>query len=342
MTEYPRSELDEMVTRWLDANEESEKNGDWKNLAEFYTEDATYGWNLGPKEDVMAVGRDEIRDIALGIEMEGLEGWSYPYQKTLVDNVAGEVVGFWKQRSEKTRADGSNYEIYGIGGSWFRYGGNFQWSWQRDFFDFGHVSSLYLEMMTDKAMSPAMNKRIEKAMSGVKQPGYYPIGQAPVPIRRETSVPRMHALRPGHVTSLGGIGDRQFAFLDRGGNTFTKFRARVDARRVDTGRDPGTDFRARVARGRGPLNACVQTAVLACEHLGAARAALHRNQTAREVATAILGGGRLRAHSVVASAACRRAMLLWTSLSQFSTARVVSTSNSNRWTMSSVISASST
>ncbi len=76
--------------------------GDWKPLADFYTEDATYGWNIGPKEDVMCVGKDEIRDVALGLEMEGLENWVYEYQKVLVDEKQGEIVGFWKQIVNKT------------------------------------------------------------------------------------------------------------------------------------------------------------------------------------------------------------------------------------------------
>ena len=59
---------------------------DWQPLADFYTEDATYGWNIGPKEDVMCVNKDEIRDVALGLEMEGLENWVYEYQKVLIDN----------------------------------------------------------------------------------------------------------------------------------------------------------------------------------------------------------------------------------------------------------------
>ena len=63
----------------------AEKDGRLAPLADFYTDDATYGWNIGPKEDVMCVGIDEIRDIALGLEMEGLENWSYEYQKVLID-----------------------------------------------------------------------------------------------------------------------------------------------------------------------------------------------------------------------------------------------------------------
>ncbi|MBO0856600.1 MAG: nuclear transport factor 2 family protein, partial [Nocardia sp.] len=163
---FDRDELDEMVRRWVVANEEAEKAGDWRPLADLYTEDATYGWNYGPTQEFMAVGRDEIRDLALGQEMEGLEGWTYPYQEFVVDERSGNVIGLWKQVNENTRADGSHYQVDGIGGSWFRYGGNFQWSWQRDFFDFGNVSALFLEMITDNALSDGMHKRIERSGAG--------------------------------------------------------------------------------------------------------------------------------------------------------------------------------
>jgi hypothetical protein len=71
-----REQLEDFVQRWLDVNRESERNGDWTPLAQFYADDATYGWNIGPKEDVMCVGKDEIREIALGLEMAGLQGWT--------------------------------------------------------------------------------------------------------------------------------------------------------------------------------------------------------------------------------------------------------------------------
>ena len=71
----PREQLEDWVERWLQVNRDAEKAGDWKPLADFYADDATYGWNIGPKEDVMCIGIDEIRDIALGLEMAGLEGW---------------------------------------------------------------------------------------------------------------------------------------------------------------------------------------------------------------------------------------------------------------------------
>ncbi|GAA3212981.1 nuclear transport factor 2 family protein [Actinocorallia longicatena] len=179
---FPRAELEEMVQLWLDTNRRCEELGDWKPLAELYTEDATYGWNLGPGQDFMAVGRDEIRDIALGQEMGGLDGWEYPYQQILIDEVKGEVVGFWKQVADATRPDGTKYEVAGIGGSWFRYDGNMQWSWQRDWFDLGNVTSIFIEMMKADVLSDGMKGRLERAASGAKIPGFYPRGEAPVPL----------------------------------------------------------------------------------------------------------------------------------------------------------------
>lgn len=177
MPSFPRDELEDVVERWLQANRDAEKSGDWRGLADFYTDDATYGWNIGPKEDVMCVGVDEIRDIALGQEMEGLHGWRYPYQRVLIDDRQGEIVGFWKQ--VVTDANGTDQEAYGIGGSWFRYAGNGKFNWQRDFFDFGHVQTLFMNLIAQGALSEGMQKRIERSVSGEKVPGYYPLGQAP-------------------------------------------------------------------------------------------------------------------------------------------------------------------
>jgi hypothetical protein len=175
-----REQLEDWSARWLKANQDAEAAGDWKPLADFYTEDATYGWNIGPKEDVMCVNRDEIRDVALGLEMEGLENWVYEYQKVLIDEKQNEIVGFWKQIANKT--DGTSDEIYGIGGSWFRLNDQLLIEWQRDFFDFGHVQKAFLKLIESGDLTPTMQKRIERSLAGEKLPGYYPLGQAPVPI----------------------------------------------------------------------------------------------------------------------------------------------------------------
>ncbi|MGC7211019.1 nuclear transport factor 2 family protein, partial [Mycobacteroides abscessus subsp. abscessus] len=103
---------------------------------------------------VMCVGRDEIRDVALGLEMEGLENWVYEYQKVIIDEKQGEIVGFWKQIANKS--DGSRAEIYGIGGSWFRLDDQLLIEWQRDFFDFGHVAKGYAKLIESGDLTPAM------------------------------------------------------------------------------------------------------------------------------------------------------------------------------------------
>jgi hypothetical protein len=175
-----RALLDDWVSRWLKANQDSEAAGDWKNLADFYTEDATYGWNIGPKEDVMCVGKEQIAEIALGVEMEGLDNWVYEYQKVLVDEKQNEIVGFWKQIVNKT--DGTQDEIYGIGGSWFRLNDDLLIEWQRDFFDFGHVAYMFGKLIGSGDLSEGMQKRIERSVAGEKLPGYYPLGEAPVAI----------------------------------------------------------------------------------------------------------------------------------------------------------------
>ena len=49
---------------------------------------------------------------------------------------------------------------------------------QRDFFDYGNVSALFLELMVDKKMSDSMLKRVEKSAPG-NLPGWYDYGTAP-------------------------------------------------------------------------------------------------------------------------------------------------------------------
>ena len=176
---YPRSEMEEMVERWLQANRDCEAAGDWRPMADLFTIDATYGWNYGPQTDFMAVGREEIRELALGAEMGGLDGWTYPYEEVLIDEQKGFVVGFWRQIADAVREDGSPYEVAGIGGSWFRYGGDFMWSWQRDFFDFGNAAAVFLEMMSAGVLSDGMTARMHRSLSG-PLPGYYPAFAAPV------------------------------------------------------------------------------------------------------------------------------------------------------------------
>ncbi|MBA3655550.1 MAG: nuclear transport factor 2 family protein [Actinobacteria bacterium] len=168
MPSFPREELEEMIRRFRATNDEAGRSGSWAALADFYTEDALYTWNNGPRHEFVARGRDQIRDWVLGTEMEGLEGWEYDYVRTLIDDEQGEVVAFWRQQSPAA-ADGSRYEIAGTGGSWFHYAGDFQWDWQRDFFDHMNAGTVFLQMAKDERLSVGMHRRMEQ---GAGMPGW--------------------------------------------------------------------------------------------------------------------------------------------------------------------------
>ena len=180
MPAYPREELEEMVGRWLSANRHAEAEGDWiKHLGPMYTENAEYSWNMGPNQEFVACGRKQIEDWALGVHMEGFEKWRYPYEKILIDEQQGEVIGIWRQVAPVKRQDGSDYEVAGVGGSWFRYGGSFQWCWQRDFFDLGNVKAMFMELAADGKLEPAVKQRLSRLAKGQRLAGVRALHASP-------------------------------------------------------------------------------------------------------------------------------------------------------------------
>jgi hypothetical protein len=169
MPAFPRHELEEMVHRWVEANNEAGRTGDWSKMSEFYTDDAIYSWNTGPNWEFVARGRQQIHEWAFGSEMAGLERWVYPYVRTLIDDQKGEFLGFWRQVAPVSDPDGVPYEIHGTGGSWFRYAGGFQWAWQRDFFDHANAGAVFGAMAKNGDLTEKMLERMKK---GSKMPGW--------------------------------------------------------------------------------------------------------------------------------------------------------------------------
>jgi hypothetical protein len=168
-----RAELEEMVRRWLDANRRATATGDWKStLGAHYTEDATYRWDIGPDETFIARGVQEIREIAIGYQMAGFEHWDYPYERVVIDEAAGEVVGFWRQVSPYKRKDGTAFEVPGLGSSWFRYGGNYKWAEQRDFFDLGCVVSTLRDLAAEGHLPEPLKKKMQMLARGQQMPGH--------------------------------------------------------------------------------------------------------------------------------------------------------------------------
>ena len=101
--------------------------------------------------------------------MEGLEKWTYPYVRTVIDDQKGEIIGIWRQIAPVTGDDGKPVEIGGTGGSWFRYAGNFQWIWQRDFFDQSCAGAVFMDLMQQGKLSEKMQQRMK---AGSRQPGW--------------------------------------------------------------------------------------------------------------------------------------------------------------------------
>lgn len=186
MSKLTREDLDRFWESWLEVNREAERIGDWRIMAEHYAEDATYGWMYNPDEHFMAVGRDQIRTLAIGQEMAGLDGWHYDYQATVIDERNSMIVGFWKQKSgiidDRT---GEEYEILGIGGSWFGVErqtsgpdeGDLKFAWQRDWFDLGSTAHTFLAIAgSGKAPEGLMDRM---AVHGPSQPGHYRLADLP-------------------------------------------------------------------------------------------------------------------------------------------------------------------
>ena len=180
MPAFPRDELDAMWQEWLEANRIAQDKGHWTGLADLYAADATYGWMYAPDEHFMAVGREQIREWALGTEMLGFDGWTYPYVSSVIDDRQGLCVGFWRQVSTMTDPAGEPYEVVGIGGSWFGYAGDHEWAWQRDFFDVGSAAATVMRMVTDGNVTPTLQQRFQLAASG--PPGHYSRADLPAPI----------------------------------------------------------------------------------------------------------------------------------------------------------------
>jgi hypothetical protein len=186
MSDLTRAEIEEFWESWLEINREAERIGDWRMMADHYALDATYGWMYSPDEQFMAVGRDQIRDYAIGIEMDGLDGWHYDYQATLIDEKNKMVVGFWKQRSGIVNDEtGEEYEILGIGGSWFGVerqvggpdDGTLKFAWQRDWFDMPSTAHTFLQIISAGKAPETLLKRM--SVTGLEVPGHYTYADMP-------------------------------------------------------------------------------------------------------------------------------------------------------------------
>jgi hypothetical protein len=171
---FDRAELEDMVQRWEAAGQKAEEAADWAtHLAPFYAPDARCRVCIGAGEVYEARGREEIAAGLLGEEMDGFEGWTYPFERVVIDDTRGAVSIYWRQVSPFRRPDGTPYAVCGLGNSYFVYGGDFQWASQEDMFDLGQVTALIMELAADGHLVPPLTGRLKKMARGHRPRGYF-------------------------------------------------------------------------------------------------------------------------------------------------------------------------
>lgn len=158
MSAFSREEMEDMVNRWLAVNDKAEKQGDWRCLADYFSENCVYGWDT-PNGKYEFTGRETIRETCVGAAMDPYKGWTYPYEKIVIDEHQGQVFVTWWQTppGAPVREDGSAMKV--IGASWFQYAGNYEWSEQMDMYDYGQIVGLIKECVEEGilAQMPTMS-----------------------------------------------------------------------------------------------------------------------------------------------------------------------------------------
>ena len=154
MSSYSRSEMEEMMCRWLAVNVKAEREGNWRCLADYYSDDCRYAWDT-PNGKYEFTGREAIRENCVGAAMDPYSGWTYPYDKIVIDETRGEAFATWWQvpPGAPRREDGSSMRV--TGASWFKYGGNYEWSEQLDMYDYTQITNLIKECVA-AGILPAM------------------------------------------------------------------------------------------------------------------------------------------------------------------------------------------
>jgi len=167
MSAYKREEMEEMMRRWLAVNDKAEQEGNWRHLADFFSEDCLYGWDT-PNGKYEFRGRETIRETCVGAAMDPYKGWTYPYERVVIDETRGSAMAIWWQTppGAPVREDGTPMKV--IGASYFQYGGNYQWCEQLDLYDYTNITNLIKECVETgvlKEMPVMSSQQVSEAES---------------------------------------------------------------------------------------------------------------------------------------------------------------------------------
>ena len=171
---HPREEVAAAANRFADANVRAEEERDWSPLADFYTDDAVYTYvGLSSNGLVEARGKEEIRRIVMGRDMQDYAGWTFPFQWIVIDG--NRVVTRWSNRAPERRADGSVIECPGM--SVLEYAGDGKFKSQFNLYDRLSVKAVLDEAAAIRGdageatdMKPQKKKAKKKAGKKKKKP----------------------------------------------------------------------------------------------------------------------------------------------------------------------------
>lgn len=134
---HPREEVEVAVATYVKVRERMDAGeGGWEEMADLFTEDATYidpAWGL-------IEGNPAIREF-MRDSMAGLEDWLFPIEWISIDG--DHVVVKWTQRLPGQRADGSAYDNSGV--SLLTYAGGGRFSRSEDHLNMLHVYEVIAE-----------------------------------------------------------------------------------------------------------------------------------------------------------------------------------------------------
>ena len=169
-----RAEMEAFWQRWLDTNRDAEKAGDWTRARPTSTpRTRPMAGTAGRTSTSWRSAASEIRELALGLEMHGLDGWNYPYQATVIDDKPAWSSASGSRLPTSRRPTARAYEVAGIGGSWFGYADGAMDLAARLLRPRQRRRDVPRDDRPPASLSEGMTARIETAMKGKRAPGHY-------------------------------------------------------------------------------------------------------------------------------------------------------------------------
>lgn len=159
MSPFARAEVEAIAHRFAAANARAEEERNWAPLADFYTDDAVYTYvGLTSGGAVEARGKEEIRKIVMGRDMEDYAGWTFPFAWIAIDG--NRIITRWSNRAPERRADGTPIECPGM--SVLEYAGEGRFSSQFDLYDRLSVQAVIEEARAARGDAPGAKAKSRK------------------------------------------------------------------------------------------------------------------------------------------------------------------------------------